>query len=250
MQESKKQLENLLINYFRDSYSVFPKGRILSTESPDFIIKSKHGEKLGIELVRLHSAFPFHSSVDPENSELNIKLIDTVKELVERTNHLSLFVKFQFSEKNPIAEERLLSVSALVSNLIRKRLSNRNEHSFFVRHFSSKELPEGIDGILLVHHPGLSESLWEAASLSGEGGNLLSDLQHAIEKKEEKIYIYRKRKLDEYWLLITSDWIQTAGYTYPDQLISIENGDSGFQRILLFELMNAKVFELKMPSSG
>lgn len=249
MHEKKKQLELLLVNYFRDVYPGFAKGRIVSSESPDFIVRGKGGKKLGIELIRLHPTESFRTGGADDSNEIKTKLLETAKELYERSAPLKLYVKFLFSEKKQITEERLLSVSAFVASLIRKRLLNKNEQSFFVQYVTSGELPEGIEKILLIHHPKLNESVWEGAKVRGDTENLIFDLHHAIRKKEEKIQLYRKKKLDEYWLLITTDQIQASGHKNADQHISNQKFESEFQRILLFDMMKPKVFELKMPSS-
>ncbi|MDX9908322.1 MAG: hypothetical protein RBS23_02590, partial [Mariniphaga sp.] len=54
MQPDKKQLEVLLIQYFKDCYPDFPKGKIIPSESPDFILTLKSKNSLGIELTRLN----------------------------------------------------------------------------------------------------------------------------------------------------------------------------------------------------
>ena len=43
MQADKKQIEILLIDYFREYYEEFPKGKVVPSESPDFIVKMKIG---------------------------------------------------------------------------------------------------------------------------------------------------------------------------------------------------------------
>ncbi|TNF45373.1 MAG: hypothetical protein EP310_01705, partial [Bacteroidetes bacterium] len=54
MQPDKKQLEILLIHYFRECYDDFPKGKLAPSESPDFIVKMRSRRELGIELTRLN----------------------------------------------------------------------------------------------------------------------------------------------------------------------------------------------------
>lgn len=56
MQPDKKQLEILLVNYFRVCYDEFPKGLLSPSESPDFIVKMRTRRELGIELTRLNPA--------------------------------------------------------------------------------------------------------------------------------------------------------------------------------------------------
>lgn len=46
--------EEFIIELFRNEYSDFPKGKLLKTESPDFILKENPKTSIGIELTKLH----------------------------------------------------------------------------------------------------------------------------------------------------------------------------------------------------
>ena len=106
MQLVKKQLEILIINYFRESYADFPKGLIKPSESPDFILTLKTKHQLGIELTRLN---PGHVSPPDEKylieTERRNRLISFVKDLVEKDIPHQLFVKFLFSDNEKINSE-------------------------------------------------------------------------------------------------------------------------------------------------
>ena len=49
----KKDEEKLIIQHFRKHYPDFPKGRLIPSESPDFILKISPHRSIGIELTRL-----------------------------------------------------------------------------------------------------------------------------------------------------------------------------------------------------
>jgi hypothetical protein len=46
--------EMLIIEQFRNSYAGFPKGKLIKSESPDFIVKKTVKTSVGIELTKLH----------------------------------------------------------------------------------------------------------------------------------------------------------------------------------------------------
>ena len=50
---NQKDEEKLIIHYFRKHYPDFPKGRLIPSESPDFILKISPHRSIGIELTRL-----------------------------------------------------------------------------------------------------------------------------------------------------------------------------------------------------
>ena len=45
-----------VIRYFREQYASFPKGKLVKSESPDFILKLNRKKRIGIELTRLDHA--------------------------------------------------------------------------------------------------------------------------------------------------------------------------------------------------
>lgn len=49
----KKEKESTTIRYFIDKYPDFPKGKLVVSESPDFIVKENSKKSIGIELTRL-----------------------------------------------------------------------------------------------------------------------------------------------------------------------------------------------------
>ncbi|WP_340111282.1 hypothetical protein [Maribellus mangrovi] len=244
MRELKKQLEVLLINHFRDSYAEFPRGRIVLAESPDFVVKVPSKRRLGIELTRLSP----ETSVDAFESHINeiqLRIIELAKELFERNNPHKLFVKFRFSGEYPISEVSELSLAARLSAIIRHAVQSKNPRSNFSLTIHAK-LPHEIEQLLLVHHPNLKTNVWEVANNLGLSDNVIHDIQTAIDKKEEKLELYRRKKCDEYWLLITADYLRgTRNYHVQNQLQN-HNFQSGFDRVFLMELINERVFELSV----
>jgi len=72
------------------------------------------------------------------------------------------------------------------------------------------------------------------------------NLEFTIETKNKKLAYYQKKKLNQIWLLITSDAEEnTANYNLGNKLQNW-NFLSGFQKIFLFELKAVKVFELNV----
>lgn len=72
------------------------------------------------------------------------------------------------------------------------------------------------------------------------------NIEFTINAKNEKLYIYRQKKLDHLWLLITADLNESpVSFNLANKL---DNWSffSGFQKIFIFELKNRKVFELNV----
>lgn len=245
MHREKKQLEIALMHYFMEFWPEFPKGSLLPTESPDFILKFKNRHQLGIELTRLNpgNAEP-PDSEQIEVNEFRENLIGMVKDLFERDTPHKLFVKFLFSEEKTIAREREIMVAVQITNLIRKAVSKKKPQSFFTITIESTELPEGVDGLLIVNHPVLNVSFWERSNNLGVSNNVVDDIRLAILKKDEKLRLYQKQRLNYYWLLITTDRLRgVKSFNLPNKIMN-HKFHSNFQHVFLFDLMQASVFLL------
>lgn len=245
MQADKKQLEILIMQYFRKSYSDFPKGRIKSTESPDFTLNMKNFRLLGIELTRLN---PENAQPLDEEGYRNIRFIehfiDFSKELFEQNSTLKLFVKFLFSEAIVISEERKLAVAVQTVNAIKKVVGDRNGHSFFRQSIPQSQLPEGLEEVLIVHHPKLEISVWERSNNLGISNDVVDDIRKSIYKKDEKLRLYQKQRLNYYWLLITTDRLRgIKSFNLPDKVMN-HKFHSNFQHVFLFDLIKSKVYQL------
>lgn len=246
MQPDKKQLEILLVNYFRVCYEFFPKGQLNPSESPDFIIKMKNRHELGIELTRLTPAvIYYHDENNLAHISVREEIIGLSKDLFEQNSSLKLFVKILFSEEELISAESQISVAVRVVNLIRKAVRNQSGESFFKESITGEMLPGGIDEILIVNHPVMQISAWERANNLGISNDVVYDIRRAIQKKDEKLHrLYQRQRLNYYWLLITTDRLHgVKSFNLPEKIMNHEFY-SEFQHVFLFDLIKASVFQL------
>ena len=244
MQETKKQLEILLVNYFRHVFEGFPKCKVVSSESPDFLLKLNPKKQTGLELTRVNPTVTFTCVNDEQVHELRERIILQATELFRIHSELPLFVKILFSESKPIIPERELTVAARLASQITKATKDKSGGSFFVETISSSQLPEGIKTVLVVHHPALKEAVWEEANNLGISEDILTDVVSAIEKKDKKLFLYQKRSTDANWLLITSDRLRgRRNYNVQNQLRKKEF-KSEFDHVFLLDLIKGKVFKL------
>ena len=245
MQADKKQLEILLMDYFRMCYPDFPKGRVVPAESPDFWVRKKNRNVIGIELTRLN---PVHANpVDAERQKIidsRKSIILSAKEIFERTSDFPLFVKFLFSENELIAIEREMSVSVRLAGLVRNLTQNEKKSHVFFKTLSKEYLPRGMEEVLVVNHPSFKQSIWERSNNLGISNNVIKDIHIAIQKKDEKLQLYHKNHLNFYWLLITTDRLRGVKNYNLANKIAKAKFNSQFQHVFLFDLIKSKIYEL------
>jgi len=245
MNPIKKQLEILLINYFRESFEDFPMGKIQSSESPDFIVNLKNRHHLGIEITRLNP----ENSIEPDKKQksqiiFRENFVKKARNLVENNNSTPLFVKFLFSSKKFIPPEKELMTIVTTANIIRKKTSSKSKGDLFTVSISSSELPAGLEEIRIVHHPTLEHGIWERSNKLGISNDVIDDIRISIKKKDEKLQLYQKQRLNYYWLLIVTDRLRgTKNYNLSNQ-IQNHNFYSQFQHVYLFDLIKSNIFEL------
>ena len=243
MQPDKKQLEILLINYFRECFANFPKGRIIPSESPDFIIKLKSSNNLGIELTRLNPC----NSVTPDQSgtgqiELRENIIRIAKTLFENSSPLKLFVKIIFSENHILSPEKELITAVHTANTVRLAVENIKPGRSF---FKTVANPANETGkILIASHPALKYSVWERSNNLGISQNINADILASVQKKEEKLRLYQKQRLNYYWLIITSDLLRGLNNYEIAGITGSKTFNSHFQHIFLFDIVKPKVYQL------
>lgn len=245
MQPEKKQLEVLLMHYFRECHAEFPGGQLISSESPDFILKLKTKLRIGIEITRLN---PLNAKVPElsllEQQKIQDRIIESARLLFLQSSSLKLFVKFLFADSIPIEEEREISVTVGLADAIRKTVQQRKTNGFFYLSVSDKLLPAGIEGILIVYHPSMKVSIWERSNNLGVSEDVVSDLRQSILKKDEKLLLYQRQNLNFYWLIIITDRLRgVKNYNIHDKIMN-HVFESRFQHVFLFDLVKSTVYNL------
>jgi hypothetical protein len=143
-----------------------------------------------------------------------------------------------------MSDEAKIIKTARVVNAIREMLFNKNKNNLFYERISGKNLPEGVEEILIVNHPEMQNPVWERANNLGLSNNVVDDIHQAILKKEEKLLLYQKQRLNYYWLLITTDRLRgVRNYNLSNKIIN-HSFNSNFQKVFLFDLMRSNIYQL------
>lgn len=242
--QQKKQLEALLVAYFKHGYPQFPEGKLVESESPDFLLALNSRLTLGIELTRL---YPVSQRPLFEKEILQIKteeeLIENSRYLFEEKNALKCFVKFLFSTTDKIEPEQALTSSVRVFRLILDSVKDFNQTGFN-QVLVKKGMPPGIEAILILCHPRLEYSVWERTNNLGNSTDILGDLRYSIHKKDEKFRLYMKQNLNEYWILITTDLLRQEKLINVSNLLLNSSFKSEFKKVFILEVLTGKVLSL------
>jgi len=93
---NKKDEEILILELFRKGYNGFPKGTILKSESPDFILKISPKKSIGIEITRLHDgSLPKNNPGFPV-ADLSIENLETT--ILKKEEMIPFYLKKNLHE--------------------------------------------------------------------------------------------------------------------------------------------------------
>jgi hypothetical protein len=241
-QNIKKQLEILIIDYFRSAYSDFPKGKLKASESPDFVLDIAPRIKIGIELTRLYFDDCYNVG-NGVSDNIGKEIVNKACEFFEMTTALKLFVKVSFSDKCKVMQEKQLFLSILIANRVRESVKTKKAGSFFSI-CQTANLPDEIDGIFIAAHPSLAGSVWEEAGISKKSFETSQGIRQLITKKENKLQLYQKKRLNQYWLVITADRLNNLRNDKLNSLIFNSGNSSQFQKVFLFDLLKGQIFQI------
>ncbi len=113
---NKFEEEILVMDYFRDFYKDFPKGKLVKSESPDFIVNVNTKKSIGIELTRLN----------PKKNSLFEKIEVTLK---NKSHKLRLYQQKKFNSIWLVIHVDFIDVSKL-NNLQAKLDTQKFETEF------------------------------------------------------------------------------------------------------------------------
>ncbi len=242
--ELKNREERILMDHFRRLYPAFPAGKLNKSESPDFILRFSDKSRIGIELTSLAGipgpGDPFQPD---ENHKQEAYILSRAARLFSAGRVLPLYLRAAFSEAqeatDPDPEERARQLASWVEMNIQTIDPGLP--------FCIQLNPDGlsfISQIRILYMPGTMNSLWVVENGSPEITEVMANIQRSISRKEEKIRLYRRKRLGQYWLIIIAHGFRgPASFNLGNHLEKMEIYSS-FDRIFLFEPFNQQITSL------
>ena len=242
----KKNEEKLLLRHFRELYYNFPKGKMTATESPDFILKSTLKQAIGIELMRLHKDKTDTDAFAPRSTEyLKRELIRETSLQFEQQSGLKCYTVLYFTSDLKLFKNHIIPLSKSLSHLISDKIKKRDKRSPFQETINNTEYSDVIQSIRLLYHPAVPYSYW-TSGVTYLTSSLTRDLfiRH-IREKEVKMELYKQKKLDQYWLILLTDFASRSTSFNLHNKLSLWTFRSTFHKVFLFEIFNPGIYELK-----
>lgn len=239
--EKKDSFEKMILDGFSRFYRDFPQGRLIKSESPDFILWKSPKRAIGIELTRLH--FPFEAGVSsPDMEGITNATVNRAEQIFLAQTGVNLYVHFILSEP-ALKEEAIIPASAVLAAHVEKSIAGRDFGREFRMVSSDGDLPFYAQKICIYHRPGAGFSFWEA----GRGSDRTAcpeTILSTIRAKEGKIRTYHRKHIESHWLLMSGTDIGRCLSQGMIRRLKMMNAGNPFHRIFLFDFFERKVYDL------
>mgnify|MGYP006280057259 CR=1 FL=1 len=237
--------EKLIMQYLREDYHEFPQGKLIKSESPDFILRSSRKSNTGIEMTRLHENGNHHTGTDNKSNQRMGDLLEEARKIFEQQNRTNLYLKCFFNHEKLPDKSEINFLARFLAVYIEKSIAEMDLKKYFQIDINSR-LPDAIDNLHIIHHPAAEVSLWDYGRTY-----LLYDLQKEmleenIRKKEEKLVLYRKNRFDQYWLVLVTMKLNTMKNFNIFNKLDEWSFQTAFDRILLYELFEQRAYQLNL----
>lgn len=239
---AKDQEEWIFLEAFRHVSHGFPSGRIIKSESPDFILRHSRRWAIGIEITRLTRRVATNDYFQPgPHHEAETGILEEACRIFELKHGISLYVQAGFSTDTYHFEGSAKNPAARLAEWVGKRIEGINggtEYSLIEQR--PVDLPF-LDYIRVLYIPGLRFSHWSVHDEPGTGRWIPGLIEQTLERKTQKLKLYRKRRLNQYWLImVTSTTEDFPRFNLQDHLDQ-RQWFTGFQQVFLFELFPPKI---------
>jgi hypothetical protein len=217
--DAQKKLERHHLNVFRRVCSDFPFGRIVSCETPDFIV-NRGSTKIGIEMTQVY--------VDPGRRRGSLQSRETAKSRIMRaaekivqeagTPDVYVFLFFNRTwSPDPKQDDR---IAHAVAQTVINNIPPEGE-SVWVQYQLHSTQPIDVDLISIHRITDFGDERWCWLDAGEPVKNAIAHLQRTIDCKAPKLQDCLM-KCDECWLLIVAPSWTPAGMVHPD-LNSLEH---------------------------
>ncbi len=240
--ENKKLEERIILEFFSHALDDFPEGKILDSESPDFIIKETKKRSLGIELTRLtapQGGINNFNGIKVDSHERQV--CELARNIFEAYRDLKLYVDVFFKTGIHIEEAQEIRLAEKIAQDINDGLNSFDPKSIYQFEVEKPSVNGIIDYIEVTYYPGIEASRWDNAGRYFVPQLTRELLIENIQSKEDKLSLYRKKMIDHCWLILfTSSFKRSTSFNINNQ-VEAWNIESAFDRVFLFELMDFRV---------
>ncbi len=238
--QPQKVYETWQLRRFMENYNLFPRGDIIPTEEPDFLIKTQQ-VCVGIELTNFYRTVNSGKRPLQEQESLRDLLIERAKYLYIKHNESPLNVHVFFNHTVPFKKTNIPRLAEKISSICMDFNVSKSKELRRISHQDVNGFPVEISCILVSPS---SHDFWVAQP----GADLTpkcttTAIQNRIDDKNAKVLKYLE-KCDTIWLIIFADETKLSSTTDIPTEVQGHAYQSKFDRIFIFRNFDSHIIEL------
>ncbi len=241
--KTKKDYELRHLNRFKAVFNEFPDGKIIQSESPDFIIDDG-SRKICIEVTKIYKT---NSSQEPPKQAIEStcrKIAEAASFKCEERQIPPLEVSLHFIHKPEILKTQRDALSEKIANFICNHIPKPNTVHSIDHVYDDPIFPEHIHTITIGRFNVLTKHHFNVPTAGWVQQNFSSELQNAIDSKNKKLSRYNNNCV-EHWLLIVSEGNSPSTFFEPSGDTRNIIFQSNFNRTFYMESFSQIYWELK-----
>jgi hypothetical protein len=242
-----KTLEYIHLMHFKDIFPDFPEGDVCECEKPDFIVHCVGGQKtIGIEHTQIFKPDHTNKTTLKAQDELGKKVAQRARCIYLKNHNIPLIVTISPMPGIEIKKANIENIAGKVVNVIENTNIKVGE-PICIRPLGSFSdiFPKEIGRLYLFTFKDQKDDLW---NWSGSGWYFDMNpefIQDQIDKKENKLAIY-KSNCDTEWLLLVADDSRNPSFLEITDSIFKHTYKTKFDRVFIFWNASKRFVELQL----
>ena len=240
LQTAKKDKERLFVEILAKELDAFPPGKLVDSESPDFLVATSDGV-IGIEVTRIHHAN------EPRQQESEYRsLVSAACRLYESESTIPLEVKIHFGGSTQFKKRNRDKFARILANLVLTNIPRPDSWISLENNWENPTFfPYEIAGLSIIRLSALRRNFWSVPSAGFFQEDFAPKIEATIAIKENAISNYGTVHIAR-WLLIVAEGNNASTFFDPSTKTLQHSYRSSFDRIFFLEAFRRRVWELNV----
>ena len=240
LQPTKKDEERLFVEILAKELDAFPPGKLVDSESPDFLVATSEGV-IGIEVTKIHHAN------EPRQQESECRsLVNTACRLYESESTIPLEVKVHLGGSTQFKKRNRDKFARILANLVLTNIPRPDSWISLENNWKNPNFfPYEIEGLSIIRLSAFRRNFWSVPSAGFFQENFAPKIEAIIAIKEHAISNYGTECIRR-WLLIVAEGNSASTFFDPSTKTLQHSYRSSFDRIFFLEAFRRQVWELNV----
>ncbi|MBU9491753.1 hypothetical protein [Burkholderia multivorans] len=239
----KKDVEIWRLECFKSFIADFPKGEVVPTEEPDFLIRG-HGHIVGIELTDLHHQTAPGRIPEQASEAMRRRVVARAQEIYISRQLQPVMASFFLDDRIHIKKSEVEALAEEFANVIAANCPAPNSSIEVPQGWEdTRALPSILHSVSIRRLDVVTKTFFSAPGATWVPTITREDVERALSGKELKYDSYMT-KCDEVWLVINTDTESMTTYFEFDPEILSRPFSTQFDHVFLVQHLARKAYEL------